>query len=237
MDRTEPADTLTELLGTTSTRSWESLADGVYFQLREAITTGALPSGYRLREVALARHFGVSTTPVREVLRRLEREGLVEISLHRGAMVAQLRPERWMDLFEVRQVLAAHAIRRACEVEHRDFSRVEAILAECESIVHSTTRAHFGQLDVAFHRALNDLAGNQELSELAENLHWRIQGLRIRYADSIARHMSESHQEHLAMVEAVKSRDAARAEQLALSHAASVRDAIHEILKREAGVR
>jgi len=237
MESKESAGALTALMGSPSPRAWESLADGVYIQLREAITTGVLPSGFRLREVALAKHFGVSSTPVREVLRRLEREGLAEISLHRGAMVAQFHPERWMDLFEVRQVLAIHAIQRACEIEHRDFFRVDAILAECERIVNSTTSAQFGRLDVAFHRALNELGGNHELAELAENLHWRIQGLRIRYADSIGRHSTMSHREHVAMVESVKARDTERARSQMASHGASVRDAINEILKAEAGVR
>lgn len=214
-------------------RSWESLADGVYTSLRQSITLGVLPSGYRLREVALAQHFGVSTTPVREVLRRLEREGLVEISLHRGAMVAQFHPERWMDLFEVRQIMAAHAMRRACEIEDRDFTKVEALLRECEHALDPASRPRFGQLDVEFHRALNDLAGNPELSELAENLHWRIQGLRMRYADNVGRSARESHAEHVSMVEAVRRRDSERAVSLATSHAASVRDAIHAILTRE----
>src|SRR5688572_15573220 len=106
-------DPLSELAGPPAMRQRESLADSVYFALRDAIANGVLQAGFRLREAALSKHFGVSSTPVREALRRLEREGLVELSLYRGATVAQFHPERWTDLWDVRVLLAVHAVRRA----------------------------------------------------------------------------------------------------------------------------
>ncbi len=93
----------------------ENLAEAVYRVLREAITDGSLPPGERLREIPLARRFGVSTTPVREALRRLEREGLVEINPRRGAVVPRFEPADIAQLYEAREVLECRAVRRAAE--------------------------------------------------------------------------------------------------------------------------
>src|SRR5581483_10966094 len=91
----------------------ESLADQVYGRLREAITSGALAPGLRLREVPLSQQFGVSTTPVREALRRLENDGLVETNPHRGALVAGFSLRVVGELFEVREVLERRGARLA----------------------------------------------------------------------------------------------------------------------------
>lgn len=224
-------DPLGDLIAVPTFRGRESLADGVYLVVRDAITSGTLSAGFRLREVALAKHFRVSNTPIREVLRRLEREGLVELSLHRGATVAKFRPEQWTDLNEVREILAVHGVRRAAEAQDRDFSRIEALLAESEAFLHDPDQIRFLQLDVAFHRALNDMGGNAELAEQAELLHRRIQGARVRYAVYLPGRPAISHAEHQAIVAAVRNRDAERAEALIRQHNATVRDAMIAILQ------
>ena len=98
----------------------QSLVDIAYVALRDAITSGALLPGTRLREAALARHFSISTTPVREALRRLDREGLVRLSPNRGAVVAEFDLREILDLFEIREVLECRAVRRAASQRTRD---------------------------------------------------------------------------------------------------------------------
>lgn len=227
-------DALNELTALPPARGRESLADGVYNALRDGITNGSLSAGFRLREVALAKHFGVSTTPVREALRRLEREGLVDLSLHRGATVAKLRFERWAELNEVRDILATQAIRKAALAPERDFSRVEAILARTEAYLNESETARFTQLDIDFHRALTDLSGNHELAELTELLHRRIQGLRIRHDALLPNQHAVSHAEHVAIVAAVRARDAERAVQLLRQHNATIVNAMQRILNETA---
>src|SRR5215467_1340620 len=107
----------------------QSLVDIAYEALREAITSGALLPATRLREAALARHFGISTTPVREALRRLDREGLVRLSPNRGAIVAEFDLRQILDLFEIREVLECRAVRRAAAQRSRDVKKAATFIA------------------------------------------------------------------------------------------------------------
>ena len=220
----------TDLAGLRVLGARRPLADAVSDALREAITDGMLAPGTRLREVSLARHFTVSATPVREALRRLEREGLVEADPHRGAAVAALRPEEIVDLYEVHEVLECRAVRRAAEAEHRDLARLEALLAEAEGVLSGPDHVAFNRLDLAFHRALNGLGGNAPLAELIEQVHRRIQGVRLRSAGHLPGRPALSHAQHLALLEAVRRRDAEQAEGLARAHIRSVRDAVVGVL-------
>src|SRR3982751_1331914 len=101
---------LSELAPLPAVAARQSLVDLAYAALREAITSGALLPGTPLREGALARQFGVSTTPVREALRRLDREGLVHLTPNRGARVSAYTLRDILDRFEVREVLECRAV-------------------------------------------------------------------------------------------------------------------------------
>lgn len=208
-----------------------SLADVVYQALRDAITSAVLSPGFRLREIALARHFGVSTTPIREALRRLEREGLVEVTPNRGAVVAAYNLRQVTDLYEVREVLECRAIRRAALARGpRDLSRVEALLAEAASVLEAPDQVEFNRLDVELHRALSDVGGNDQLAELAERVHRQIQSVRVRCAVHLPGRPTRSHAEHQAIVAAVEAGDADRAETLVRAHIDGVRDAVTRVL-------
>lgn len=207
----------------------EGLADAVYHALREAITNGSLSPGLRLREVSLAKQFAVSATPVREALRRLEREGLVEVSLHRGATVATFDLRTIADLYETREVLECRAVRRAAMAHAGNFAPVEAIMAET-AVCAPTDDPAFHRLDIAFHRAVNEIGGNLQLAELAERVHRRIQGVRARCAVHLPGQSAISHGQHKAILAAVRAGDADGAERLTRIHIATVRDAVFGVL-------
>src|SRR5438445_2952171 len=133
MATTAPQSTLLAGLPTGGAR--QSLVDIAYEALSEAITSGALLPGTRLREAALARHFTISTTPVREALRRLDREGLVRLSPNRGAIVAEFDLREILDLFEIREVLECRAVRRAAGQRSRAVSKAESLLALAARLV------------------------------------------------------------------------------------------------------
>jgi DNA-binding GntR family transcriptional regulator len=86
-----------------------------YTQLREKILSGALEPGQVLHQAMLARSIGISTTPLREALRRLKSEGLVELDAHRDARITELTPEEARDLLEVRRSLDPLAVSLAAE--------------------------------------------------------------------------------------------------------------------------
>jgi len=214
----------------------QSLVDIAYVALRDAITSGALLPGTRLREAAVARHFSISTTPVREALRRLDREGLVRLSPNRGAVVAEFDLREILDLFEVREVLECRAVRRAATQRARDLDQAEALLAAEAKQVAQRDRVEWNRLEVAFHRAINDLSGNFELAELAERVHRSVQGLCVRclreplYGPDRLRLMQSHHQ---AIVDAVRAGDADAAEAHAREHIQHIRDSVAEALGSE----
>ena len=214
----------------------QSLVDIAYVALRDSITSGALLPGTRLREAALARHFSISTTPVREALRRLDREGLVRLSPNRGAVVAEFDLREILDLFEIREVLECRAVRRAATQHTRDLLRAEALVAAEAKEDVMRDRVEWNRLEVAFHRAINDLSGNFELAELAERVHRSVQGLCVRclrepiYGPDQLRLM-QSH--HRAIVHAVAAGDADAAEAHARDHIHHVRDSVAEALGSE----
>jgi DNA-binding GntR family transcriptional regulator len=214
----------------------QSLVDVAYEALRDAITSGALLPGTRLREAALARHFAVSTTPVREALRRLDREGLVRLSPNRGAVVAELDLRGIIDLFEVREVLECRAVGRAARQRSRDLRHAESIMLAAAELIDHPERVEWNRLEVAFHRAINDLSGNVELAELTERIHRTVQGMCVRclrepiYGPDMLRVMQTEHQRILDAVRDGKSREA---ETRARAHIRHIRDSIAEVLGSE----
>ncbi len=207
-----------------------STTETVYYALREAITNGTLAPASRLREVHLSRHFGVSTTPIREALLRLSRDGLVEISPNRGAIVTALDRKGIADLYDVREALEERAVRLAACTSERDFTPLEALLTDARRCLDEPDQLTFNRLDIAFHRQLNALGGNAALAELAEQVHRRIQGVRARCAIQLAGRPAISHAHHLALLAAVRDRDADLAAVTLREHVHSVRDAVLRVL-------
>jgi len=225
-----------QLAGLPTGGARQSLVDIAYEALRDAITSGTLLPGTRLREAALARHFAISTTPVREALRRLDREGLVRLSPNRGAIVAEFDLREILDLFEIREVLECRAVRRAAGQRSRDLRPADAVLAAAAAQVALRDRVEWNRLEVAFHRAINDLSGNFELAELTERIHRTVQGLCVRcmreplYGPEKLQLMQLQHQ---AIVDAVRDGTVREAEMRARTHIHSIRDSIAEALGSE----
>jgi DNA-binding GntR family transcriptional regulator len=215
-----------------------SLVDIAYLALRDSITSGALLPGTRLREAALARHFSISVTPVREALRRLDREGLIRHSPNRGAVVAEFDLREILDLFEIREVLECRAARRAAVQPSRDVRGAESLIAAAAKQITQRDRVEWNRLEVAFHRAINDLSGNFELAELAERIHRNVQGLCVRclrepiYGPEQLRLMQSHHQ---SILEAVRDGNAREAEARTRAHIRSIRDSIAAVLGSEGG--
>jgi DNA-binding GntR family transcriptional regulator len=110
-----------------------SAATSAHDEIRTRIVSGALPPGSRLREAQLVTDLGVSRTPIREALRRLHAEGLVTILPNRGARVASWSEQDLEDVFALRLVVEAYAVRRAAErIRPPDISRLEALATAME---------------------------------------------------------------------------------------------------------
>jgi DNA-binding GntR family transcriptional regulator len=208
-----------------------TLSDAVLHALREAITDGKLRPGTRLREVALARQFSVSATPVREALRRLEREGLVETSTNRGATVAAVSPIVLANLYELHETLEAFAVRRAAELGPHDLDPLRQLLGQIDESIAQADQTPFNRLDVRFHRTLNELSGNEQIAELIEQTHRRIQSARVHFDIHLPDRPKNSHIQHRQMLAAVAAGNADEAERIARLHISAIRDQVLTVLK------
>lgn len=205
-----------------------SLVDQVRDSIHAAITSGRLDPGERLREIPLSKHFDVSTTPVREALRRLAGEGLVQVLPRRGAVVVALDEVVVSDLYDLRLVLELEAVRAAAGRSELDLAPVYALLGELERLVDAGERA-FGEVDVQFHRAIDELGGNRELALAAEGVHRRIQAVRVRAA--VPGRLRIAQDQHAEIVEALRKRDANRAQEAVREHLLSAKDNVLVFLR------
>ncbi|MEV0792547.1 GntR family transcriptional regulator [Kribbella sp. NPDC050459] len=204
-----------------------TLVEGIQTSLRSAILKGSLPPGFRLREIPLAAHFGVSTTPIREAIRHLEHEGLVKIYPRRGAEVVAISSAEIDHLYEVRTVLECHAIRKAAES-----APDEAALEPARKVVRAQerssrqTRRRPALVDADFHREMMMLAGNPLIAELVERATRQIESVQARSDRAVVDGLAHAIEAHGAILAAVEQGDPDRAEDLMRKHLAWAQDAV-----------
>jgi DNA-binding GntR family transcriptional regulator len=146
------------------------VSEDAVLRLRRMILDGGLLPGARLGEVELAEQFGVSRTPVREALRRLAAEGLVELLPNRGARVTQWTPQDLEEIYELRALLESHASRRAASrVTMNDVDALEGLCEEMDACaVDGSDDAldRLAELNGAFHQRIVDAADSPRLTAL-----------------------------------------------------------------------
>lgn len=190
--------------------------------LRRAILSDELPADQPLVETTLAEWCGVSRTPIREALRRLEQDGLVHHS--DGALMVRVRtPEEILDIYETRSVLEASAGRVAAErrTEH-DVRLLRYALERGNSVDHADTAA-IVEVNHQFHRLVRQASHNESLIDLLERVHLHLG----RYPEttlSAPGRWSEACREHVELVDAIEQRRADDAHQIALKHILRARD-------------
>jgi DNA-binding GntR family transcriptional regulator len=214
-------------------------ASEVAFQaIRRAIIDGRLAPGERLREVALGQRFGVSATPVREALARLQAEGLIAFEPRRGAVVPTLGPADVAEVYELRELLEAFAARRAAQ-RHADpaaaalLERLTAIVEEAEPHARAPDMAEYNRLDVELHQTLVALGGNRRVARVFHGVHAQVQAVRLR-AIQLPGRPARSQEEHHRLVAAIRRGDADSAEADARHHIASVKQDVLARLSRAA---
>ena len=195
-----------------------NLTETVYDALKRAIIDGTLAAGHRLTQASLAATFAVSTTPIREALTRLEREGLVCLLPRRGAVVASFSPDDILEVGEVREILEAFAVRKAVERATPEVvSRLGAIVDGCRPFVEARDQRSFNHLDVEFHRLIVQTSGNRRLIRLFDILHDQFQMIRLRTVQVRGRPQIP-HGEHQQILAAFAAGDASEAERLLRWH-------------------
>ena len=158
------------------------LRDVVFNTLRQAILRGELKPGERLMEIKLANKLGVSRTPIREAIRKLELEGLVLIIPRRGAEVAQITEKSLRDVLEVRRSLEALAVRLACErMQVQGLQALKHAEEDFEEVLGNDDITVVAEADVAFHDIIYMATDNQRLIQLLSNFREQMYRYRVEY--------------------------------------------------------
>lgn len=146
------------------------LRDVVFNTLRQAIITGEFAPGERLMEIALAERLGVSRTPVREAIRKLELEGLVVMIPRKGAEVAQITEKDLRDSLEVRCNLEELAVKLACErITGEGEEKLKLALEDFKQAVEKQDFQNIVDSDIAFHDVIFEATQNHRLMQIASN--------------------------------------------------------------------
>lgn len=192
------------------------LRDVVFQTLRKAILTGELMPGERLMEIHLAQKLGVSRTPIREAIRKLELEGLVMNIPRRGAQVAEISERGLRDVLEVRRALDTFCAELACErISDEEKEALKKACKDFEAAVETKDVTVIAKADVAFHDIIVGATGNERLVALQNNLAEQMYRYRFEYIKDVSQH-GRLIEEHRVLMDAILkgniigARDAAR---------------------------
>lgn len=209
-----------------------SLYEAVTQRLREMVLEGELAPGSRISEKQLCEIFDVSRTPLREALKVLANEGLVELLPNRGAKVTEVTLREVVDLFEVMVVLEGLSgellVARA---SNADIAEIRAMHQRMIELYQRHERAEYFLLNQDIHRRLTEIAGNSVLLELETSLSVKI--TRARYmANMLMGRWDESASEHELIIEALEKRDAQALSAAMRMHMRKTGDAVIQRLQQ-----
>ena len=189
------------------------LRDVVFNTLRQAILRGELKPGERLMEIQLANKLGVSRTPVREAIRKLELEGLVLMIPRKGAEVADISEKSLKDVLEVREALEELAARLACDkITKEGINRLKEAAQDFCSALKSNDITQMAEADVRFHDVICNATENQKLGQLLNNLREQMYRYRIEYLkdQQVYEKLLSEHEEIIRHIEKGEKDEAAR---------------------------
>jgi DNA-binding GntR family transcriptional regulator len=198
------------------------LKDAVYLQLRQEIVASELPPGWVLREAELAARFGVSKTPLREALVRLEKDGFVQIAPYRSAVVAGYSREDLREIYELRELLEGLCAREAAaSIATDDLAALTRVVRDSAAALEAEDSERLATLLDEFDIVLYAQSKNGRISAILNNIRDHVTRIG-RLTVAIPGRMETSVREHQAIYDAVVQRDSARAETLMRQHILSV---------------
>ena len=213
------------------------LRQDILLGLRSGILSGEIPAGTRLLEIPLATELGVSRGPVREALRQLEQEGLVEFFPHRGAVVVGVGESEIETIYAIRALLEERAFAKACRVV--DDAELDALSDTVEKMIAASEAgdvAAVAEHDMHFHGRVVELSGFSYLRRLWTSIDGVVRLRAARDAErpematpTTAREvLIEPSLEHRVLVDALRSRRPATASKAARAHITRALDRLHD---------
>ena len=206
------------------------LRDVVFHTLRNAILKGELQPGERLMEIQLAQKLGVSRTPVREALRKLELEGLVLMMPRKGAVVADITIQDLEDVLEVRTALEELAVQKACDtITEEQLKELKRAANEFKRCAESEGILACAEADMQFHEVIYGATNNKRLQQMLTNLREQMYRYRMEYLKD-KRMYSTLIEEHDMIRKAIKRRDRVKAGMMMRTHITNQKNEIKKNL-------
>lgn len=211
------------------TRSEKPLKELVYLDLKHRILSGEIPSYSRLMEVDLSEEMNVSRTPIREAIRRLCEDGLVNMEPRKGAYVAKVSVKEMLDVFEVREDMEGFCAYLAAIRSTDEQKATLRFLAEAyEQARINKDKMEMIRLDEDFHNYIVSCCDNDTLKQLVNY----VQELSLRFRYLYYEHESlyeVTSMQHLSIMEAIEAGDAEGARKLADRHVKEIRKFVYSI--------
>lgn len=200
-------------------------------RLRQMLVEGQIAPGAKLNERELCEQLKVSRTPLREAIKTLAAEGLVELVPNRGAVALQLTETDVRNTFEVMAGLEAASGQLAAQrVTDTELAEIKALHYEMLAAYTRRDLSAYYPLNAAIHRAINAAARNPVLTSTYNQVNARLQALRFR-SNQDGEKWSRAVQEHEAMIQALEARDPAALARVLTAHLNNKRDVVIEQLR------
>lgn len=211
---------------------YQPLREVVFENIRTAIQSGELRPGERLMEVQLAESLGVSRTPVREAIRKLEKAGLVTITPRRGVYVAEISLEDTENILEIRGCLEGKAAELAAErITNEQVKALHACLTSFIAHLGKNQMKEALKEDVEFHRIIRQASKNQQLIQILEDLSEQVNRFRMVYLKDAAEAPSLP-EEHTKIYHALTERSPMETRRAMEAHMDSVKSIILEAARQ-----
>lgn len=215
--------------------NYQPLRETVCEVLRNAIKRGILEPGERLMEVQLAEELGISRTPVREAIRKLEQEGYVIMMPRRGTYVSSLSVHDVKEIFEIRSALETlAAVLATMRIEPEELDKLRALLTEIEGHIKNNDMDKIVATDIEFHGLLYQVSRNERLVAIISNLMEQLARFRT-LSMSYPGRLQETLAEHRAMVEAIAAGNEDAAREAAERHMEQAEETLLKAMRKNKG--
>ncbi len=195
------------------------LRERAYHELKQLLIISPRPLEPFLSERKLAKHLGMSNTPVRSAIERLEAEGFITISPNQGIVVRELTAQEIGDHYDLRAALEPYVLGRlAGKLSGENVERLHANLAAQQESVAAGDIPRLIELDSEFHLLFCEFLGNDEITRTLLQLRDKIHRIILRIARQVPERIAHSYPEHLEIAQAVIAGDAGRAAEAVVAH-------------------
>jgi DNA-binding GntR family transcriptional regulator len=195
----------------------QTISDTVYLFLKKSILQGELTPGQRLLVMDIAQKFDISQAPVREALERLKHEGLISAKTNKGSVVSDITAKEIKDIAVMRKMTEGFAIRATLPIlQSEDFDYLESTIREMGAAIASNDMLKIVEWDLAFHGFFYERCDNHVVLDTWNQMKTKV----MRFMAISNKHFSTDHlvEEHLALIDVLKTGDAREAEKRFIFH-------------------